>query len=142
MPANDLHEFRLEARSTVYPNRAAEDAAVAAADEYSFDRVRNFERSLKLTAEGHIARQEDVVADATAVTTELRDELCFPLASGTLDADQPTIERYQKALSKATSTVARLREAAKQAEFHAARCDDPYGTYNQTLRAYPALRNR
>jgi len=133
---SEIHTRRVVARSATYPNRAAEDAAVAAIDTAVVDAVRPLEAILVNEARS-IMRDRKVTEDAAAnVIGELRNDLVRSLEGGA----KPTAslaEQYERLRAEAVAAQQGLRVAIADANFMIPRATDPYATALQMWEKYP-----
>ena len=142
MMNSDLHDMRVAARTSEYPNSATEREATRAIDKLVFDKVRSYESGVTRSADAFVERVLEPAREAADIVADLRDELLAGLVADELRATPDVAKRYETLRRTAQSRATELREAARHARWRAERCEDPYGNYIQLIRTFPALQGR
>jgi hypothetical protein len=134
-----LEAIRLAARTANYPNTETERANIARVDGEVFDRVRTHERHLLENANAFMHENTAELQAAASFSNALDEDVIYALDSR--DADAGAIaDRFEKLRSGIMLSISTLERLAQQADWHAAKVDDPYGNYLALVSKYSTLK--
>jgi hypothetical protein len=140
--APDPEAERMAARAASYPNTTDEQAEVTRVDSVIFDRARYYEGILVAQGQELLNRSGAATDEAEGLMVSLSDEVTTPLDFPNRYALPDVAGRYKELAGKARAQIEQLERAAREAEWAADRCDDPYGSYRKLISRYPVLAKR
>lgn len=133
-----LDGLRQEVRNANYPNSESETKAITALEQTIDAKVRQHEEHLVHTAEATYASGDRVLAQADEMLTQMSTlgteiERAGSRPSAALAARYETIRKHM------SMRIAELERVERDAEFHAAKVLDPYGSLQNLRRKYPQV---
>ena len=133
-----LDSVRQAARSASYPNSEVETKAVTALEQEIGARVRVHEEGLRATAEAVYASGDRPLAQADELLGEMSDLLSDIERAGARPG-YVLAARYETARKNMALRIAALEKVERDAEFHAAKVLDPYGSLQNLRQKYPQI---
>ena len=133
-----LDGIRLAARQASYPNTEAEIKAVTEIDQQVDIMVRAHETNLVGVAAEVLAEGDNALAAADELRGELRD-LYTDLERAGVHAGPALAKRYQSISGRLRMRIEKLGRVQRDAEFHANKISDPYGSLDYIRRKYPQV---
>ena len=135
---NSLDSLRLEVRNANYPNTEAETKAVTDREHEIRQMVATHEDHLVMTAEAVYASGDPVIAHADELLTDM-SELRTDIERAGTSTGPEHAARFESIRQRMTSRIAELAKVEREAEFHAAKVADPYGSLQNIRRKYPQI---
>ncbi|MBF4512275.1 hypothetical protein ITJ66_07205 [Plantibacter sp. VKM Ac-2885] len=136
----DPEQLRISIREAAYPNTQSEKDAVTAVDRAVFDKVRVYEDHIVAAAEAFLDEQSVHLMAAEEICEQLPEQVTYALDKRGATADAATAGRLKDLRSAAYSAIDALRRSEREAAWHQAKAEDPYGSYVDMTRKYPMLR--
>lgn len=131
-----LDRLRIAAREATYPNSTVETKTVEDLERSITEKVRQHENDLVTTATFVHDGGERVLAVTDELLGEMSDLLSDVERSG---ADASLAARYQNLRGRMTQRIAELERVEREAEFHANKVLDPYGSLEKLRQKYPQI---
>lgn len=136
--SRSLDGLRLEVRNANYPNTDSETKAVTDREHEVRQMVATHEDDLVLTAEAVYAGGDSVIAKADELLTEMSDLRTDIERAGTSTGAEHAA-RFESIRHRMETRIAELAKVEREAEFHAAKVADPYGSLTNLRRKYPQI---
>ena len=138
LTGTSLDSLRLEVRNSSYPNTEAEVKAVTDREHEIRQMVATHEDDLVLTAEAVYASGDPVIAHADELLTEMSDLRTDIERAGTSTGPEHAA-RFESIRHRMETRIEQLYRIEREAEFHAAKVADPYGSLDNIRRKYPQI---
>lgn len=135
---NSLDSLRLEVRNANYPNTEAEVKAVTDREHEIRKMVELHEDGLVQTAEEVHRSSDPVIDSANVLLTEMSNLRTDIERAGTSTGPEHAA-RFESIRFRMASRINELARVEHEAEFHAAKVADPYGSLQNIRRKYPQI---
>ncbi|MDJ0335350.1 hypothetical protein QMG83_08955 [Salinibacterium sp. G-O1] len=138
LTGTSLDSLRLEARNASYPNTEAEMTAVTNREHEIRQLVAMHEDGLVESAEAVHRSGEPLLAKADELLTEMSGLRTDIERAGTSTGPEHAA-RFESIRHRMQTRINELAKVESDAQYHAGKVSDPYGSLDNIRRKYPAI---